>query len=150
AVANPEGDAYAPGRPSGPPSVRRKPVYVPDQRGFMKALDPLTGHVKWQLPLKSPNYASVLSTAGGLVFTGRMTGEFEARDADTGKLLWSFQTSSGIVGQPVTWSRDGKQYVTVPSGIGGLYALRAGDPNLANVPAGSSVWTFELFDPKQR
>ena len=28
----------------------------------------------------------------------------------------------------------------------GVYALRAGDPNLVNVPAGSSLWTFGLFD----
>ena len=54
--------------------------------------------------------------------------------------------SSGIVGQPVTWEKDGKQYVTVMSGIGGVYAQRAGDPNLANVPAGASLWTFGLFD----
>jgi len=61
-------------------------------------------------------------------------------------VLWSFQTPSGIVGQPVTWERDGKQYVTVMSGIGGVYALRSGDPNLVNVPAGASLWTFGLFD----
>ena len=32
------------------------------------------------------------------------------------------------------------------AGIGGVYAERAGDPNLANVPAGASLWTFGLFD----
>ena len=65
-----------------------------------------------------------------------MTGEFQALGADSAKLLWSFRTPSGILGQPITWEKDGKQYVTVMSGIGGVYALRAGDPNLANVPAG--------------
>ena len=67
-------------------------------------------------------------------------------DADTGKVLWSFQTPSGILAQPVTWEKNGKQYVTVMSGIGGVYALRAGDPNLTNVPAGVTMWTFGLFD----
>jgi alcohol dehydrogenase (cytochrome c) len=81
-------------------------------------------------------------TASNLVFTGVMTGEFQALDADTGKVLWSFQTPSGIVGQPVTWERDGKQYVTVMSGIGGVYAMRGGDPNLQNQPTGVSLWTF--------
>ena len=74
----------------------------------------------------------------------RPTGEFEARDATNGRLLWSFQTPSGILSQPVTWEYKGKQYVTVLSGIGGVYALRAGDPNLAKVPAGASMWTFAL------
>jgi alcohol dehydrogenase (cytochrome c) len=87
-----------------------------------------------------------MSTASNLVFTGVMTGELQALDADTGKILWSFQTPSGIVGQPITWEKDGKQYVTVMSGIGGVYAERAGDPNLTNVPAGASLWTFGLFD----
>ena len=58
-------------------------------------------------------------TASDLVFTGVLTGEFQALDAETGKVLWSFQTPSGIVGQPVTWERNGKQYVTIMSGIGG-------------------------------
>ena len=136
-----------PGQPSGPGSVKRTTVTDdPNIRGYLKAVEPLTGKLKWEVPYKSPNYSSTLTTAGNLLFTGVMTGEFEARDIDTGQLLWSFQTPSGIVGQPITWEHSGKQYVTVMSGIGGVYALRAGDPNLANVPAGASVWTFGLFD----
>src|SRR5258708_2794553 len=67
-----------------------------------------------------------------------MTGEFQALDADTGEILWSFQTPSGIVGQPVTWEKNGKQYVTVMSGIGGGSALRAAGPKLVEVPAGGA------------
>ncbi len=138
-----------PGKPSGPGTVKRTTVLDnPDVRGHLKAVDPMTGKSKWEMPYKSPNYSSTLVTASNLVFTGVMTGEFQALDADTGKLLWSFQTPSGIIGQPVTWERNGKQYVTVMSGIGGVYALRAGDPNLVNVPAGASMWTFGLFDSK--
>lgn len=143
----PEPENYKPGQPSGPGSVKRTTVTDdPNVRGFLKAMDPMTAKVKWQVPYKSPNFSSTLVTAGGIVFTGVMTGEFEARDAATGKLLWSFQTPSGILGQPVTWEKNGKQYVTIMSGIGGVYALRAGDPNLVNVPAGASLWTFGLFD----
>jgi alcohol dehydrogenase (cytochrome c) len=135
------------GRPSGPGSVKRTTVLDdPNVLGFLKAVDPLTGKAKWQTPYKSPNFSSTMVTASNLVFTGVMTGEFQALDADTGKVLWSFQTPSGIIGQPITWERDGKQYVTVMSGIGGVYALRSGDPNLANVPAGASLWTFGLFE----
>jgi glucose dehydrogenase len=107
-------------------------------RGLLEGYDAKTG--------KHLCYSSTMVTASNLVFTGVMTGEFQALDADTGKILWSFQTPSGIVGQPVTWDRNGKQYVTVMSGIGGVYAQRAGDPNLANLPTGVSLWTFALFD----
>jgi len=73
-----------------------------------------------------------------------MSGEFMALDADNGKKLWQFQTGSGIIGQPVTWEHEGRQYVTVVSGVGGVYAL-IGDERLAKVPAGGSVWTFALM-----
>ena len=136
-----------PGRPSGSGTVKRTEVLDdPNVRGYLKAVDPLTGKSKWETPYKSPNYSSTMVTASDLVFTGVMTGEFQALDAETGKILWSFQTPSGIIGQPITWERDGKQYVTVMSGIGGVYALRSGDPNLVNVPAGATMWTFGLFD----
>jgi len=136
-----------PGQPAY--GVKRPFVYLyedPNGRGYTRAIDPLTGQSKWAVPNKTPNFAGTLVTAGGLVFTGRLTGEFIALDADTGKTLWEFQTSAGIVGQPITWEHDGKQYLTVTSGATGPYVMRAGDPNLANVPAGGSVWTFKLFE----
>jgi alcohol dehydrogenase (cytochrome c) len=115
-------------------------------RGHLRAIDPMTGKSKWSIPVKSPNWAGTLVTAGGLVFTGELTGEFIAVDSDTGKILWQFQTPSGIIGQPVTWERDGKQYVTVTSGTGGVYVLKTPDPNLVHVPPGGTLWTFKLMD----
>jgi alcohol dehydrogenase (cytochrome c) len=143
----PEPPKLTPGAPSGPPTVKRTTVTNdPKIRGYLKAIDPLTGKAKWQTPYASPNYSSTMVTASDLVFTGVMTGEFQALDANTGQILWSFQTPSGIVGQPVTWQKDGKQYVTVLSGIGGVYAQRSGDPNLVHVPTGVTLWTFAPFD----
>jgi alcohol dehydrogenase (cytochrome c) len=129
--------------------VKRPWKYLFDDtvgRGHLRAIDPLTGESKWAVPFKTPNMAGTLVTAGGLVFTGRLTGEFMAVDSDTGKTLWEFQTSAGIVGQPITWEHNGKQYVTITSGATGPYVMRAGDPNLAHVPAGGSLWTFKLFE----
>ena len=45
---------------------------------------------------------------------------------------------------PITWERDGRQYVTIPSGAATVYGALAGDPELADVPGGGSVWTFAL------
>jgi len=114
-------------------------------RGSLQAIDPMTGKAKWEMPWEEmPSLSGTLTTAGGLVFTGAMSGEFMALDADNGKKLWQFQTGSGIIGQPVTWEHKGRQYVTVVSGVGGVYAL-IGDERLARVPAGGSVWTFALM-----
>lgn len=113
-------------------------------RGHLKAIDPMTGKAKWEAPSDIPRFSGVLSTAGGVVFSGQLTGEFEAFDADTGKKLWQFQTGSGIEGQPVTWQQDGVQYVAVTSGYGGVYALFSGDERLAKVPPGGSLWVFAV------
>ena len=115
-----------------------------EPHGYLSAIDPMTGKAKWQVAWPSvPSMAGTLSTAGGLVFTGAATGEFIAFDAQTGKKLWQFQTGSGIVGLPVTWEANGRQYVSVVSGSGGVWAL-LGDPRYASTPAGGSVWTFAL------
>jgi alcohol dehydrogenase (cytochrome c) len=113
-------------------------------RGHLKAIDPLTGKTKWEAPSDIPRFSGVLSTAGGVVFSGQLTGEFEAFDADSGKKLWQFQTGSGIEGQPVTWQQDGVQYVAIASGYGGVYSLFSGDERLAKVPPGGSLWVFAL------
>jgi alcohol dehydrogenase (cytochrome c) len=113
-------------------------------RGYLKAIDPLTGKAKWEQPSDLPRFSGVLSTGGGVVFSGQLTGELEAFDADTGKKLWQFQTGSGIEGQPITWEQDGVQYVAVSSGIGGVYSLFSGDERLKNIPAGGSLWVFAL------
>jgi alcohol dehydrogenase (cytochrome c) len=128
-------------------AVKVSRVFNPDGiRGYLKAIDPMTGKAKWKIPFKSPNWAGTLVTAGGLVFTGELTGEFIAVDSDAGKILWKFQTPSGIIGQPITWEHNGKQYVTVTSGTGGVYVLKTPDPNLEHIPPGGTLWTFALMD----
>ena len=65
----------------------------------------------------------MLATGGGLVFTGKLTGEFVALDEDTGKTLWQFQTGSSVNSTAITYTHNGRQYVTIASGLGGILAL---------------------------
>lgn len=116
-----------------------------EPRGYLRAIDPMTGEYKWQAGSDIPRLGAVMSTDGGLVFTGKQTGEFQAFDSDTGELLWEYQTGSGIVGQPITWEKDGTQYITVVNGGGAVYALFAGDERMANIPAGGNLLTFALL-----
>jgi alcohol dehydrogenase (cytochrome c) len=114
--------------------------------GHIEAIDPMTATPKWRIPVRDYQIASaMLATGGGLLFSGKHTGEFFALDADTGQTLWEFRTSSGVNAMPVTWTHKGKQYVTVLSGLGGLYGTRAREA-LKDVPVGGSVWTFALQD----
>lgn len=114
--------------------------------GHMEAIDPLTAEKKWRVPLMDHQiWSAMLATGGGLLFTGKETGEFIAVDASTGRQLWQFQTGSGINAMPVTYTLNGRQYVTVLSGIGGLYWNIAREQLKDKVPQGGSVWTFALM-----
>jgi len=88
--------------------------------GELMAWDPLSGKKVWTVMDKYPLWSGTLTTAGDLLFYGTMEGWFRAADARTGKTLWQFKTSSGIIGQPITYrGPDGKQYVAILSGVGG-------------------------------
>jgi alcohol dehydrogenase (cytochrome c) len=114
--------------------------------GHMEAIDPLTGAKKWRTPLHDYQiWSAMLSTGGGLLYTGKETGEFIAIDADTGKIVWEFQTGSGINAMPVTYTHQGRQYVTVLSGVGGLYWNIWREQLKDKVAPGGSVWTFALL-----
>ncbi|WP_238364918.1 PQQ-dependent methanol/ethanol family dehydrogenase [Mesobacterium pallidum] len=125
-----------------------KPNYE-DHIGSLKAIDPMTGEWKWEAKNDAPLWGGVMTTAGGLVFYGTPEGKFLALDDETGEELWSFQTGSGIVGQPVTWDMDGEQYVSVVSGWGGAVPLWGGEvaKKVNYLNQGGMVWTFKL--PKQ-
>jgi alcohol dehydrogenase (cytochrome c) len=82
----------------------------------VRAIDPATSQIKWELKHLSPSWSGVLSTAGGLVFTGDAEGNFMALDAATGKILWHFQCGASVYASPMTYAIDGKQYVAIAAG----------------------------------
>jgi alcohol dehydrogenase (cytochrome c) len=84
--------------------------------GALRAIDPDTGKIKWEWKHPSPTWSGVLSTAGGLVFTGDAEGNFIALDAATGKALWHFQCGASVYSSPMSFAIGGKQYVTVAAG----------------------------------
>ena len=91
---------------------------VPDEEpwGALRALDPLTGDVKWDFKVTTPPWCGLLSTAGGLVFSGTMEGMFFAVDAESGKPLWRFQTGGAIWSNPISYQSGGHQYVAIAAG----------------------------------
>jgi alcohol dehydrogenase (cytochrome c) len=127
--------------------VENLPAPQPDGEpiAHVDAIDPMTAQPRWRAPIMDhPHWSAIVATGGGLLFTGKETGEFIAIDSDTGKTLWQFQTGSGINAQPITFTNQGRQLVTVLSGIGGVYWNQAREA-LRNVPQGGSVWTFALM-----
>jgi alcohol dehydrogenase (cytochrome c) len=114
--------------------------------GHVKAFDPMTGREAWSHRTDHPMLASVLTTAGGLVFTGEPTGEFDAFRASDGALLWQFRTGSGIHSSPMTYSVKGRQYVAVATGWGGW--TKGFAPELYGSTRGSALFVFALGSAK--
>jgi alcohol dehydrogenase (cytochrome c) len=114
--------------------------------GYLAAFDPTTGAVKWKKRFDLPPISSVLTTGGGLVFTGDMTGNLYAFDADNGNELWKFSAGSGARGGPISYSVGGKQYITIPTGLGSHVPgfLAGAFPEIKDLPGGAALITFTL------
>ena len=113
--------------------------------GHLSAIDVATGKVRWRHRDAYPMMGGVLSTAGGVVFTGNLTGSALALDAATGEQLWSFRMGGGVRSQPVAYELDGQPYVAIGSGsFAPIDAFAAG---LENNPEGGHLFVFAL--PKQ-
>jgi alcohol dehydrogenase (cytochrome c) len=125
-----------------------KPIFE-DYIGAMRALDPATGKIVWEVKDPAPLWGGALATAGNLVFWGTADGYLKAADAKTGKVLWQFQTGTGIIAPPITWEQDGEQYIAVAAGWGGAVPLWGGEvakrTNMLN--QGGSMWAFKLHKP---
>jgi alcohol dehydrogenase (cytochrome c) len=117
--------------------------------GVLQAIDMRTGEVKWETRHRQTPDMGVLTTAGGLIFTGWMDRQFVAYDQKDGKELWR----TGVTGVPnasaITYSVDGKQYVAMVTGAGN--PLSSGIPDVipeTQMPSvnSSSVYVFALPD----
>ena len=88
--------------------------------GHLDARDPLTGAKKWEVRFPEPPMASVLSTAGNLVFVPDSRGTLHAYNAETGAELWNHGDGTGHQGGIISYSAGGKQYIAVVAGFGGM------------------------------
>jgi alcohol dehydrogenase (cytochrome c) len=84
--------------------------------GAVRALDALTGKLRWEFRLLSPLWSGVMATAGGLVFGGTNEGNVYALDALTGKAVWEFQAGGGCAANPISFQLDGRQHVAMAAG----------------------------------
>jgi alcohol dehydrogenase (cytochrome c) len=70
-----------------------------------------TGKKMWTHAFKdSPNWGPILTTGGGLVFSGGTNDRlFRAFDASTGEVLWEHPTNSGVYAPASSFMVDGQQ-----------------------------------------
>jgi alcohol dehydrogenase (cytochrome c) len=105
---------YVPGRAYLGASKRNIPKEEP--YGTIRAWRPLSGEQVWEFRLHSPPWGGLLATAGGLVFSGSMEGDFFALDDRNGKVLWRVQTGGEIWSNPMSYLWEGRQHIAIASG----------------------------------
>ncbi|MBD9356487.1 methanol/ethanol family PQQ-dependent dehydrogenase [Methylomonas sp. EbA] len=87
--------------------------------GQVKAMNSVTGKMEWEVQEKFAVWGGTTATAGDLVFYGTLDGYIKARHSKTGEELWKFKLPSGVIGHPITYKHNNKQYVAIYYGVGG-------------------------------
>ncbi len=101
------------------PPTSREPIVTRDKsHGYatIRALDPNTGNMVWEFPMRDMSEGGILTTASGVLFSGNREGHFFALDARTGKLLWNRYLGGQVIASPVTYEANGRQYVSIAAG----------------------------------
>jgi len=127
---------YTAGQPFVGASISMHPVPGDEHAlGAFIGWDAIHGRRAWVHPEAAPVWSGALSTGSGLVFYGTLDARLRALDARTGRELWtSPPLPAGVVGNVVTWLQDGRQYVGVLTGPGGLASDPEGLGKLRGVP----------------
>ena len=107
--------------------------------------DPFTGQIKRKAHSLYPNNSGVLSTAGGVIFTGYTDGTFAAFDDVTLDRLWKINVGTGFAAPPMTFEVGGKQYVAILSGLSRASRSRNNfDPEIRNMRNQTMLFVFGL------
>lgn len=93
-----------------------------DVSSAIRAIDARTGAIRWEVPLPGRSTAGMLTTAGDLLFSGNVLGEFFALDAATGESLWRDDVGGWVHAAPISYLANGVQHVSIAS-IRGVYTF---------------------------
>ncbi|PDH46091.1 MAG: pyrrolo-quinoline quinone [Flavobacteriales bacterium MED-G15] len=118
--------------------------------GTLNAVDLNKGEILWKVPLGeyeeltkkgfpktgTENYGGPIVTAGNLIFIGATNDGFvRAFHKETGAELWKYKLPAGGYATPITYKKNGKQYVVIACGGGKM-----------GTPSGNKYVAFRLKD----
>nr|WP_320165637.1 methanol/ethanol family PQQ-dependent dehydrogenase [uncultured Methylophaga sp.] len=123
---------YVAGQPYVGATLSMYPPEGETHLGNFIAWDAREGKIVWSNPERFSVWSGALATASDVVFYGTLEGYLKAVDAQTGRELWRFKTPSGVIGNVNTYKHDGKQYISILSGVGGWAGIGMAIPSLEN------------------
>jgi quinohemoprotein ethanol dehydrogenase len=109
--------------------------------GRLLAWDPVKQKEAWRAEYIAPWNGGTLTTAGNLVFQGTADGRFIAYNATTGEKLWETPVGTGVVAAASTYLIDGKQYVSIAVGWGGVFGI---SQRVTELQSPGTVYTFAV------
>ena len=116
-----------------------------DKVGRIDAINVETGRTVWSWETRVANYSPLLATGGGLLFNGNLDRYLRAFDADNGQVLWQTRLPSQTVGGAITYSVNGRQYVAIAAGGGGVAGLQMGlTPEVDMASGNNGIYVFAL------
>jgi len=132
------------GNPESRTAIRREGSDPQKFAGVAK-VNMTTGEITRLFETCSPGNGATLTTAGDLVFWGDLARNFRAIDADNGKVLWQTVLPGSIQNSTITYSVNGKQYVAVLTGRGGITSGLITQANIQPPPPNTNgVYVFAL------
>ncbi|MCF8474001.1 MAG: PQQ-binding-like beta-propeller repeat protein [Emcibacter sp.] len=120
--------------------------------GAVAAINLKTRKLAWMNRFRAPAASATLSTAGGVVFSGGRDRKFRAFDSVTGEILWQKKLDNILSAFPITYAKDGIQYVAITSGGGNPTDIltQTLTPELEPANRGTTLWVFKLPDTGTR
>ena len=125
-------------------AATRRPGSDPAKFGGIAKVNMSTGAIERIYEGPAPGVAATLATAGDVVFWGALDRKFRAFDADSGKILWETLLDGPVSNSTISYAVDGKQYVAVLVGNGGLMAGLLRQAGIEATPFGNGLYVFAL------
>lgn len=142
--------AAAPGKPQIrvgiPRATNERGIRSDPQKfaGIMK-INMETGEFTRIYTAAAPGNGAALVTAGDLLFWGDLDQKFKAFDAASGQILWETTLGGPIQNSTITYAVNGKQYVSVLTGEGGVTTgWLIGQLGLKPTRRYNAIYTFAL------
>jgi outer membrane protein assembly factor BamB len=120
--------------------------------GRIQAIDVANRKLAWNTDQVTPPSTGILSTGGGLIFSGDVDPSLKAFDDTTGELLWETPLDDSPSSSLITYQVGETQYIAVVVGmtnnhvrdITRHYRQWSSTQGVPGDKGGASVWVFAL------